>query len=139
MSLGFWTSCSMFVIYIRDVCYLDEEIQSSRVYGGSSCRALTVGPFPRSRFHKGNQRAGCCAGQPCATQQGRSSWAPSREGKWVCKAGQTHLIQAFLGNNRGDSPGVQWLRLLAPSAGDPGNPGQGTRSHMPQLRPGAAK
>ena len=42
---------------------------------------------------------------------------------------------------------VQWLRLCAPNAGDPGSiPGQGTRSHtpqlrvhMPQLRPGAAK
>ena len=35
---------------------------------------------------------------------------------------------------------VQWLRLRAPNAGDPGLiPGQGTRSHMPQLRPGAAK
>ena len=30
---------------------------------------------------------------------------------------------------------VQWLRLLAPSAGGPGSiPGQGTRSHMPQLK-----
>ena len=30
---------------------------------------------------------------------------------------------------------VQWLRLRAPNAGDPGSiPGQGTRFHMPQLR-----
>ena len=30
---------------------------------------------------------------------------------------------------------VQWLRLHAPNAGDPGLiPGQGTRSHMPQLK-----
>ena len=30
---------------------------------------------------------------------------------------------------------VQWLRLRAPRAGGPGStPGQGTRSHMPQLR-----
>ncbi|TEA25844.1 hypothetical protein DBR06_SOUSAS1210137, partial [Sousa chinensis] len=30
---------------------------------------------------------------------------------------------------------VQWLRLRAPSAGGLGLiPGQGTRSHMPQLR-----
>ena len=30
---------------------------------------------------------------------------------------------------------VQWLRLHAPNTGDPGLiPGQGTRSHMPQLR-----
>ena len=35
---------------------------------------------------------------------------------------------------------VQWLRLRAPNAGGPGSiPGQGTRSHMPQLRPGTAK
>ncbi|TEA25426.1 hypothetical protein DBR06_SOUSAS11710014, partial [Sousa chinensis] len=30
---------------------------------------------------------------------------------------------------------VQWLRLHAPKAGGQGSiPGQGTRSHMPQLR-----
>ncbi|TEA39747.1 hypothetical protein DBR06_SOUSAS31510017, partial [Sousa chinensis] len=30
---------------------------------------------------------------------------------------------------------AQWLRLHAPNAGGPGSiPGQGTRSHMPQLR-----
>ena len=30
---------------------------------------------------------------------------------------------------------VQWLRLRAPDAGDPGSkPGQGTSSHMPQLK-----
>ena len=35
---------------------------------------------------------------------------------------------------------VQWLRLCTPNAGDPGSiPGQGTRSHMLQLRPGTAK
>ena len=35
---------------------------------------------------------------------------------------------------------VQWLTLSAPKAGGPGLiPGQGTRSHMLQLRPGAAK
>ena len=29
---------------------------------------------------------------------------------------------------------VQWLRLRAPNAGGPGSiPGQGTRSHVPQL------
>ena len=31
--------------------------------------------------------------------------------------------------------GDQWLRLHAPNAGGPGSiPGQGTRSHMPQLK-----
>ena len=40
-------------------------------------------------------------------------------------------INAFLGT----SLVVQWLRLCAPNAGGPGLiPGQGTRSHMPQLR-----
>ena len=35
---------------------------------------------------------------------------------------------------------VQRLRLHAPNAGGPGSiPGQGTRSHIPQIRPGAAK
>ena len=35
----------------------------------------------------------------------------------------------------GTSLVVQWLRLLAPNAGGPGStPGQGTSSHMPQLR-----
>ena len=30
---------------------------------------------------------------------------------------------------------VQWLKLRAPNAGDPGlTPGQGTRSHTPQLK-----
>ena len=30
---------------------------------------------------------------------------------------------------------VQWLRLRTPNAGGPGSvPGQGTRSHMPQLK-----
>ena len=30
---------------------------------------------------------------------------------------------------------VQWLRLCTPNAGDPGSiPGQGTRSHMLQLK-----
>ena len=35
---------------------------------------------------------------------------------------------------------VQWLRLCVPSAGGLGSIlGRGTRSHMPQLRPSAAK
>ena len=35
----------------------------------------------------------------------------------------------------GTSLVVQWLRLHTPNAGGPGSiPGQGTRSHMPQLR-----
>ena len=35
---------------------------------------------------------------------------------------------------------AQWLRLQASNAGDPGSiPGQGTRSHMTQLRPSTAK
>ena len=39
-----------------------------------------------------------------------------------------------------DSLVVQWLRLWAPIARDPGSiPGQGTGSHVLQLRPGVAK
>ena len=39
----------------------------------------------------------------------------------------------------GTSLVVQWLRLHAPNAGGTGLiPGQGTRSHMPQLRPDVA-
>ena len=35
---------------------------------------------------------------------------------------------------------VQWLRLCIPNAGSLGSiPGQGTRAHMPQLRPGTTK
>ena len=35
---------------------------------------------------------------------------------------------------------VQWLRLWAPNVGGPGLiPGLGIRSHLPQLRPSAAK
>ena len=35
---------------------------------------------------------------------------------------------------------VQWLRLCAPNAGDAGSiPGQGTRSHKPQLRASQAQ
>ena len=35
---------------------------------------------------------------------------------------------------------VQWLRFTVPNAGGPGlSPGQGTRSHVSQLRPSAAK
>ena len=39
-----------------------------------------------------------------------------------------------------DLPGSPWLRLRAPSSRSPGSiTCQGTRSHVPQLRPGAAK
>ena len=35
---------------------------------------------------------------------------------------------------------LPWVQLVAPNAGGPGSIlGQGTRSHMPQLRPSAAK
>ena len=47
-------------------------------------------------------------------------------------------IQGTLGKmkvTRGHSLVGQWLRLCAPNAGGLGSiPGQGTRSHMPQLR-----
>ena len=44
-------------------------------------------------------------------------------------------IVLFKNLKRGTSPVVQGLRLHAPNAGSPGSiPGQGTRSHMPQLK-----
>ena len=50
------------------------------------------------------------------------------------------LSTTFKEGTIGTSLLVLWLRLSAPNAGGPGLiPGQGTRSHMLQLRPGAAK
>ena len=44
------------------------------------------------------------------------------------------------GSSRGTSLVAQWIRLCAPNAGGPGSiPGQGTRSHMPQLRVGMSQ
>ena len=60
-------------------------------------------------------------------------WWISRE---VCHVKKVSLKRLYIGT----SLVVQWLRLWAPSAGDPGSiPGQGARSHMLQLRPRAAK
>ena len=57
-------------------------------------------------------------------------------------SGHALLIIRYRGSiiRRGTSLGVRWLRLCASNAGGPGLiPGRGTRSHMPQLRPGAVK
>ena len=55
----------------------------------------------------------------------------------------THAPKTWLVRSktlRGTSQVVQWLRLWGPNADDPGLiPDQRTRSHRPQLRPGAAK
>ena len=52
----------------------------------------------------------------------------------------TISIITLNGNSLGTSLVVQWLRLCAPNAGGLGlSPGQGTRSHMPQLRVGTLK
>ena len=41
---------------------------------------------------------------------------------------------------RGTPLVVQWLRLFSPGTGGPSStPGQGIRTHMPQLRPSAPK
>ena len=49
-------------------------------------------------------------------------------------------MDTALRSKKGTSLVVQWLRLHAPNAGGPGSiPSQGTRSRMPQLRPGMAK
>ena len=57
--------------------------------------------------------------------------------------GLTIQVSQLLGSEiaaPGTSLVVQWLRLYVLNAGIHGlNPGQGTRSHMPQLRSSAAK
>ena len=63
----------------------------------------------------------------------------------VCKSSvyrqllETHLQGTFMSHDTGgDSLVVQWLRLHTPNAeGLVFIPGQGTRSHMPQLRDAA--
>ena len=106
---------------------------------------LAAGPSPYvlspdQGFTKETGGHAAAAGQPCSTQLGRSTWAPSQEGKWVCKAGQAHQIQAFLGNKSRDSPRGPVAKTPCPQCRGPGfNPGQGARSHMPQLRPSVAK
>ena len=74
-----------------------------------------------------------------------TSWAINQEKKITDKRKKDRLD---LGGSQirfqtcltGNSLVVQWLRLQAPNAGGPGLiPGQGTRSHILQLRPRAAK
>ena len=72
-------------------------------------------------------------------------------GVWVCPLTRLvpsvtgrHFKSPFLGKKKRvhsqDFLVVQWLRLHSPNAGSRGSiPGQGTRSLMPQLRPGSAK
>ena len=56
----------------------------------------------------------------------------SKVGRRIGRAAWTADLNRVL---RGTSLVVQWLRLCAPNARGPGLiPGQGTRSHMPQLR-----
>ena len=53
---------------------------------------------------------------------------------------QVYNIVMSLRQTLGISLVDQWLRLHTPNAGNPGSiPGQGTRSHMLQIRPSAAK
>ena len=54
---------------------------------------------------------------------------------------QASLVAQMVKNPpAGTSLVVQWLRPCAPNAGGPGSiPGQGTRSHVLQLRPGTIK
>ena len=52
-------------------------------------------------------------------------------GRGLCEGGVDHFLKFLIGT----SLLVQWLRLHTPNAGDPVLiTGQGTRSHMPQLR-----
>ena len=57
----------------------------------------------------------------------------------TCGFGKGEIGFSFAGDknilNSGISLVVQWLRLCAPNAGGPGSiPGQGTRSHVLQLK-----
>ena len=48
--------------------------------------------------------------------------------------------EIYKNKQRGTSVVIQWLRFHIPKAEGPGSiPGQGTRSHVRQLRPGEAK
>ena len=68
-------------------------------------------------------------------------------GSWECSRGSRRrefVVRRGEGDISkwcwGTSLVVQQLRLCAPNAGGPGSiSGQGTRSHMPQLRSGAVK
>ena len=72
------------------------------------------------------------------------NWTELRNEKDIIVAEIENIIKYYenIINNgliSGISLVVQWLRLCAPNAGGPGLiPAWGTRSHMPQLRPGAA-
>ena len=58
--------------------------------------------------------------------------------KKVSKFDERH--KCTYSRSSGTSLVFQWLRHHTPNAGGPGSiPSQGTRSHMPQLRPNAAK
>ena len=67
---------------------------------------------------------------------------PSSEFPNPLRKAETSLIAGFAIRNLSPQPSlvVQWLRLCTSNAGGPGSiPGQGTRSYMLQLRPGAPK
>ena len=66
--------------------------------------------------------------------EGKQAWVPSgREGEVELRS---PVYGVFQKGTMGSSLVVQWLRLLAPTARVPG---QGTRSHMLQLKPSIAK
>ena len=63
---------------------------------------------------------------------------------WECQDNSATFLyvskDGLLRVNGGTSPVAQWLTLCTPNAGGLGLiPGQGTRPHMPQPRPGAGK
>ena len=69
---------------------------------------------------------------------GKQAWVPSRrEGEMELRSPVYGIFQKGI---MGSSLVVQWLRLLTPTARGLGSiPGQGTRSHMLQLKPSIAK
>ena len=54
---------------------------------------------------------------------------------YICTRTHTQWNYSAIKKNEGTSLVAQWVGLRTPNAGGPGStPGQGTRSHVPQLR-----
>ena len=66
--------------------------------------------------------------------------SPDGAGSWDLRGSLSKISMVSAFHCPGTSLVVQWLRRHAPNAGGSGSiPGQGTGSHVPQLRPGTAK
>ena len=66
--------------------------------------------------------------------------SPGGAGSWDLRGSLSKISMVSAFHCPRTSLVVQWLKLHAPNAGGSGSiPGQGTGSHVPQLRPGTAK